>query len=618
LLETVPDLEQKLPKLKLWVTSGEALAADLVEKFTVQLPHSVLLNLYGSSEVAADVTCYQVAGGESAKSVPIGRPISNTEIYILDAQMQPAPIGVVGDLYVGGTNLARGYHKRPDLTAERFVVNPFSQAGGGRLYRTGDLACYRADGNIEYRGRVDNQVKLRGFRIELGEIEETLRRHAAVAAAVVVLREDQAGNPQLVAYLVGSSAAAVQTSELRSFLRQTLPEHMIPSVFVTMKALPLTRSGKVDRQALPKPDSSHRELQQRFVAPRNTEEELIAAIWQNVLHVERVGIRDNFFELGGHSMSAMQLMSEIRKAYGKRIPLAALFQEPTVEHLAQFITNDEPYAQLTLLEIKPGNSHPPFFCVSAPNVNPLGYVQLAQHLDEDQSVYALQAAFRKRSEGEYSPDEVEALATEYIRSMRQLQPEGPYMLAGMCAGGLIAFEMARQLKENGQEIALVGIFDTWNIHTYTWLWFVYDYSRRFKTLLEQARRGDFKLAIRTAGRSIRTFIMRFVPGALRPQARISDDPWRTGYVPPPDFVPKVYPGRLTVFRIHKQPYYRMNDEALGWRQRALGGVDIEFIPGDHESIFREPNVRVLAEKLTQHIVANRTGDVRKESFSRGK
>src|ERR1041385_956051 len=609
LLETVPELEQKLPQLKLWVTSGEALPTDLVEKFNGQLPQSLLLNLYGASEVAADVTCYQVAGGESSKSVPIGRPISNTEIYILDSQMQPVPIGVVGELYIGGTNLARGYHNRPDLTAEKFVVNPFGKAGGGRLYRTGDLACYRPDGNIEYRGRVDNQVKLRGFRIEPGEIEGTLRRHAAVADAVVVLREDQASDPRLVAYVVGSSANAVQASELRSFLRQTLPDYMVPSIFVTMEALPLTRGGKVDRQALPKPEASNRELQQRFVAPRNVDEERIAAIWQTVLQVDRVGIRDNFFELGGHSMSAMQLMSELSKAYGKRIPLATLFQVATVEHLAQFIANDEPYAQLTLLQIKPGKSHPPFFCVSAPNVNALGYVQLAQHLAEDQPVYALQAAFRKRSEGEYSPDEVEALATEYIRSMRQLQPEGPYMLGGMCAGGLIAFEMARQLREKGQQIALVGIFDTWNIHTYTWLWVVDYYWRRFKTLLRQARGGDLNSAITTAGRSLRTVLKKFLPGAVRPQATVPDDPWRTGYVPPPDFVPNVYPGRLTVFRIHKRPYYRINDEALGWGQRALGGVDIEVIPGDHDSIFREPNVRVLAEKLTEHIMAIRTGDV---------
>ena len=609
LLETVPELQQKLPKLKFWVTSGEALPGDLVEKFSGQLPQSLLLNLYGASEVAADVTCYEVAGGESSKSIPIGRPISNTEIYILDSQMQPVPIGVVGELYIGGTNLARGYHNRPDLTAEKFVVNPFGKAGGGRLYRTGDLACYRPDGNIEYRGRVDNQVKLRGFRIELGEIEGALRRHAAVADAVVVLREDQASDPRLVAYVVESSATAVQTSELRSFLRQTLPDYMVPSIFVTMEALPLTRGGKVDRQALPKPEASNRELQQRFVAPRNVDEERIAAIWQTVLQVDRVGIRDNFFELGGHSMSAMQLMSELSKAYGKRIPLATLFQVATVEHLAQFIANDEPYAQLTLLQIKPGKSHPPFFCVSAPNVNALGYVQLAQHLAEDQPVYALQAAFRKRSEGEYSPDEVEALATEYIRSMRQLQPEGPYMLGGMCAGGLIAFEMARQLREKGQQIALVGIFDTWNIHTYTWLWVVDYYWRRFKTLLRQARRGDFNSAMRTAGRSLRTVLKKFLPGAVRPQASVPDDPWRTGYVPPPDFVPNVYPGRLTVFRIHKRPYYRINDEALGWGQRALGGVDIEVIPGDHDSIFREPNVRVLAEKLTEHIMAIRAGDV---------
>ena len=337
LLETVPELQQKLPQLKVWVTSGEALPADLVEKFTRQLPRSVLLNLYGSSEVAADVTCYQVAGPESSKSVPIGRPIANTEIYILDSQMQPTPIGVVGELYIGGTNLARGYHKRPDLTAERFVVHPFSKAGGGRLYRTGDLACYRADGNIEYRGRVDNQVKLRGFRIELGEIEGTLRRHAAVADAVVVLREDQAGDPRLVAYLVRSSGAAVQTTELRSFLQQTLPDYMIPSAFVTMEALPLMPSGKVDRRHLPAPDQSRPDLDESFVVPRTPLEEEIARMWEQVLKIDRVGVYDNFFALGGHSLIATQVISRLSETLEVDLPLRVIFEQPTVAGVAQAV-----------------------------------------------------------------------------------------------------------------------------------------------------------------------------------------------------------------------------------------------------------------------------------------
>src|ERR1043165_5511698 len=337
LLETVPELEQKLPQLRLWVTSGEALPADLVEKFTRQLPDSVLLNLYGSSEVAADVTCYQVAGGESSKSVPIGRPIANTEIYILDSQMQPTPIGVVGHLYIGGTNLARGYHKRPDLTAERFVVHPFSKAGGGRLYRTGDLACYRPDGNIEYRGRVDNQVKLRGFRIELGEIEGTLRRHAAVADAVVVLREDQDGDPRLVAYVVRSSGAAVQTTELRSFLQQTLPDHMIPSAFVTMEALPLMPSRNVDRRHLPAPDQSRPDLDESFVMPRTPVEEEIARIWEHVLKIDRVGVYDNFFALGGHSLIATQVISRLSETLEVDLPLRVIFEQPTVAGVAQAV-----------------------------------------------------------------------------------------------------------------------------------------------------------------------------------------------------------------------------------------------------------------------------------------
>ena len=333
ILESHPDLQSRLPRLKFWISSGEALSAELFERFRQNMPGAVLLNLYGSSEVSADATWYDTSRNHSHAGIPIGRPIANTQIYVLDQDMQPVPIGVPGEVHIGGAGLARGYHNRPGLTAEQFVPNPYSRDPGARLYKTGDLGRYRQDGNIEYQGRIDRQVKIRGYRIELGEIEAVLEGHPEVRAAAVAV-QDEGEHRRLVAYVVGEFKPVPSTAELYSFLRSKLPEYMVPSVYMELEELPLTPNGKVDRRALPVPGQSRPSLEHAFTSPRTPVEELLAGIWSEVLKLETVGVCDSFFDLGGHSLLAVQVITRMRKTFQLEISLRALFETPTIEGLA--------------------------------------------------------------------------------------------------------------------------------------------------------------------------------------------------------------------------------------------------------------------------------------------
>jgi acyl carrier protein len=314
---------------------GEAADPQATRKALLEGRPERLLNAYGPAESATLTTWYEVKDvGAEATTIPIGRPVANTECYILDGQMQLAPVGVPGELYVGGTGLARGYLNRPALTAERFVPHPYSGEAGARLYRTGDVVRYLADGQVEFVGRRDGQVKLRGFRIELGEIEALLGRHAGVREAVVMAREDVAGQKRLIAYVVSEDEASPPSvNELRGFVKERLPEYMIPSAFVMLDKLPLTPNGKVDRRALPAPSQARPDLAQEFVAPRTPAEEVVAEIFTEVLSLKQVGVRDNFFELGGHSLLAMRVVSRVRDTFRTDLPLRVIFQEPTVEGL---------------------------------------------------------------------------------------------------------------------------------------------------------------------------------------------------------------------------------------------------------------------------------------------
>jgi amino acid adenylation domain-containing protein len=330
-----PNLQSHLPDLKLWTSSGEPLSRELAERFRRCLPNSKLLNLYGSSEVSADATCYETRKTESSGSISIGRPIHNTQIYLLDSHLQPVPIGISGEICVGGVGLARGYLNRPQLTTERFIPNAFSDEPRSRLYRTGDLARYLSNGNIEFLGRVDNQVKIRGYRVEPAEVEAVVNQHPAVKDSVVVIRErDSLAGKSLVSYVVPRQQSSSLVLELRNFLKRKLPEYMVPSAFVMLEALPLTPNGKVNRRALSPPDGAKPALDQSFTEPRTEIEVFVAKVWRGVLRIERLGMHDNFFELGGHSLLGTQVIARLRDAFCRPIPLRALFEAPTVAQFA--------------------------------------------------------------------------------------------------------------------------------------------------------------------------------------------------------------------------------------------------------------------------------------------
>jgi len=332
---------QRCGSLRRVICSGEALSGELQERFYGRLG-AELHNLYGPTEAAIDVTYWACERGGRRSSVPIGRPISNLQIYILDRYMNPVPVGVNGELHIGGVGLARGYLNRGELTAEKFVENPFAKESGARLYKTGDVARFRADGVIEYVGRMDQQVKVRGFRIELGEIEAELMQHPEVSECVVLAREDEPGTKRLVAYVVGEKQATPKVTELRNWMKERLPEYMVPAAFVTVPAIPVTANGKVDRRALPMPEASRPELEQEYVAPRTPAEETLARIWADVLQLERVGVHDNFFELGGHSLLATQVTARIRDLLHLEVPLLKIFEFPVLAEFAEVLSQPRP------------------------------------------------------------------------------------------------------------------------------------------------------------------------------------------------------------------------------------------------------------------------------------
>ena len=586
------------------ISSGEALSYELQERFFARLKCK-LHNLYGPTEASIDVTAWQCEPGASSRTVPIGQPIANTQIYILDESLQPVPIGVPGELHIGGKGLGRGYLNRPDLTADKFIPDPYSE--GQRLYKTGDLARYRADGNIEYIGRLDDQVKIRGFRIELGEIETVLREHSSVRDVVVVAREGK-----LVAYVVAteehSSDRAKLWSELRNLIKSKLPEYMLPAIFVELDALPLTSSGKVDRRKLPTPDQARPDLQQAYVAPRDRVEEQLATLWAHLLKLKSVGVHDNFFELGGHSLLAARLFAQIENRFGKHIPLATLFQSPTIEQLATVLRDSRERSWSSLVAIQPEGSKQRLFCIHAAGANVLIYRPLSRHLGNEQPVYALQA---QGLDGSQPLKTVEEMAAHYIEEMRLFQREGPYHLLGASFGGLVIYEMAYQLSRQNQKVGLVGMLNT-NCPVYTLakriashVVHLREHGPRYygsAVIKGLTRRINRYVPVPTSGPSgngmARELEIRQVLEADRDRdealVRTVTAILRAEEIYDP--AGRVYPGKVTLFRAIDTKH-DFHDNRLGWRNLAQGGVEVYDVPGTHTSMREEPNVSVLVEKL---------------------
>jgi len=579
--------------------SGEALPFELQTRFFQRLG-AELHNLYGPTEAAVDVSSWQCTPDTALSMVPIGKPIWNTQLYILDKHLQPVPIGVAGELHIGGVNLARGYLKQPELTAQAFIPDPFGREAGARLYKTGDLARFLSDGNIEYLGRLDHQVKIRGLRIELGEIETALMACPGVKACVVLAREDAPGDHRLVAYVVAESTP----DALRRILKDTLPDHLVPAVFVLLDRLPLLSNGKIDRRALPAPDRSRPELEKAFIAPRDDLELRLAQIWEEVLGVRSVGVRDNFFELGGHSLLAIRLFALIEKRLGKTLPLTAVFQGATVEHLAGVLRHRAtPGPQSSLVAIQPGGSKRPLFLVHPAGGHVFPYVHLAQLLGPDQPCYGLQA--RGLEDGQDPHTRIEDMATHYIQALQAVQPTGPYLLGGWSMGGVIAFEMAQQLHAQGQQVALLALLDgripTHNetfpeenaeaislVERYFGISFA-----PMEPLATLSNDGQLAFVLEQAKSA------GLVPAELDvSQARRFVEHLRSDVRATQNYGLHLYPGRVTLFKASETLAGTSPDLTFGWSEWASEGVEVHVVPGNHANLIYEPHVEVLAEKLT--------------------
>ena len=458
----VAEAEQRwssMPALRLVVVCGEALRVTDARRLTQRFGCCVL-NHFGPTESIMAATSHWFGEQDEGHSeILAGRPIANAEVYVLDRRGQPVPIGVPGEVHIGGLSLARGYLNRPDLTAERFVAHPFRSVPRSRVYRSGDLARYLTDGTLQFLGRSDLQVKVRGHRVEPAEVEVALMRHPAVWAVAVVPTDDGSGRLRLVAYVAAKAGMVLQAPELRAHLRTTLPDYMIPAVFVALDALPLGPSGKLDRDALSIPEATRRALDAVFVAPRTDVEQRLATLFAEVLGLDAVGIRDDFFELGGHSLLAVELFARIESVLQIRLPLAQLFEEATVEALAVAVDRErhKPAPWSSMVPIRTRGSKLPLFLGPDLQGHLLPYRNLVAHLPADQPVYGLQSV---GLDGRRAPlTTVPALAAELLREVREVQPSGPYLLAGYCFGGVVAVEMAHQLEQAGERVALLALFD---------------------------------------------------------------------------------------------------------------------------------------------------------------
>jgi thioesterase domain-containing protein/acyl carrier protein len=617
-----------LPELRWLLLTGEALPPALARDWLAAYPAVPVLNAYGPTECSDDVTHHRIDRPPDAEAaaVPIGRPLPNTEIHLVDPRLRRVPLGVAGELAVGGAGVGRGYLGDPRRTAAAFVPDPFSGRPGARLYRTGDLARRRRDGAVEFIGRLDHQVKVRGFRIELGEIEAALGRQPEVAEAVVAVRRAAAGTGEtLVGYVRPAAGAEPEPAALRRGLERLLPDYMVPTAWVVVDRFPLTANGKIDRATLPEPAPEAAAGAEPADAPRDTLELKLAEVWRTALGVPALGVHDDFFDLGGHSLLAVRLMAMVEKETGREVPLSALFAGPTVAELAAVLRRSD-LGELwsPLVEIQPAGPLPPLFAIHPTGGDVLCYYHLARLLGRDQPLYGLQA---RGLDGRQPPlDDMPEIAAFYLDTLREVQPEGPYYLVGWSFGGLAAFDMARQLREAGERVAFLGIFDSlapldfegddpYGFSREVWAeWFVLIAGEleavfgaglgvdrdAYLRLEPEAQLDDFLERMRRAevmpsegGQAIARGFWRVHEGNTRAMWRFAAQA-------------RVYPDTLTLFRTggetlladsrdrtaHDNPVY-------GWDRLVDGKIDVFRVPGNHNNLLQPPHVESLARRLTE-------------------
>jgi thioesterase domain-containing protein/aryl carrier-like protein len=553
-------------------SSGDALPRDLAQQL---LPRCrSLWNMYGPTETTIWSTGHRVESGTGP--VPIGRPIANTQIYVLDQRRNMVPPGVAGDLYIGGAGLARGYLRREELTAERFV-----ETAWGRLYRTGDLARWRADGTLEFLGRSDNQLKIRGFRIEPEEIEAALLEHPEVRGAAVRAWPDASGHLSLTAYAVSSTRPS-----LRAFLDQKLPEYMIPPRVVWLEALPLTPNGKVDRNRLPQPEPE--EYRSLSPAPSSEMERRLAALWESVLERKGIGVHDNFFDLGGHSLLVAKLLRRVESEFGARLSMAAVFQAPTIQQFAELLNcRDASVRRPKVAPIQSTGSRPPLFWMHA---GPR-YRALAAHLGKDRPF--LGVAMDAEEEAALSEQaSLQEIAACVVRKMRAIRPHGPYHVGGLCVAGLLAYEAAAQLTAAGEEVGVVVMLDALNLRDFM--------AGPAKELLASRVRfhwnkltgGSLKDAWRYLTERVAERVADMRAGAdARWSEKLNQAALR--------YQPQAYAGRILLL----EPAERLDITGLAesWAGVAQPSRKIQRLAGDHEGVLEEPMVQELAASIRRAV-----------------
>jgi len=615
LLRTILSLDRSLAHslhaLRVLLIGGEPLTYALADVFYQKLPHAQLINFYGLTE--GDGTFYPVPPQEKISfAPPIGRPIANTKIYILDSNMEPVPVGMSGEIYIANEGMARCYFKRPELDAQRFLSNPFGDSLEIRLYKTGDRGRFLPDGNIEYLGRIDRMVKIRGFRVELGEVEAAINGHPDVRDCIVLARQSHAESSEmlihglrLVAYVVLQKSGSISTQALKSYLRTQIPNYALPSNIVVLESFPLSPTGKIDKSALPDPEQVVRELDDNYVAPHDLLETQMIHLWERLLQISPIRVHDNFFDLGGDSLIAIDLFLQIEKMFQKDLPISALIQAPTVAELVRLIRQDSvSYSWSSLVPIQPSGTKTPLFCIHAAG-GVMFYNRFVEYLGPDQPIFGLQVRGLLNTK-DVPHNDLKQMAADYIQEIRTVQPTGPYQLCAFSMGGIAAFEMACQLRAAGEAVAFLGLFDAYSpgypkrkpganvvqfkLSIHRSALSRYDLPQKLNYLRDRLR---YRLSVIQSS----LFGWIFVILRLPMPHRIRYDYVRKIIEEAAEkYVPGKYPGTLTIFRAKIQPDSILPAPYLGWEGHAdnIETVDVE---GTHKSIMKSPDLGELLKQV---------------------
>jgi amino acid adenylation domain-containing protein len=605
--------EKALFPEKLLMFGGESLPGEFIKEIDASAVKCEIVNHYGPTETTIGKLLYRVDKKSTYPvTVPIGRPFSNASILVLNSNLRSCPAGIPGELYIGGVGVAQGYLNNQELTNKVFVKNLPEDKNHGIFYKTGDLVRWLPDGNIEYLGRIDDQIKIRGNRIELGEIQNVLQKHKDIKQCTITVEEHPKSGKMLAAYVVPEGK--FDKEAIISYLRESLPDYMVPRILIPLDKIPLTANGKVDRKALPKYDLFTADDEKTFVAPKNDEQKLIADIWAKHLFLEKISINDDFFELGGHSMIAIKIMVEIEKQTGIRLPLAVLFDNSTIEKLALSLSKpDHEKNWKLLIPIKNSGNKPPLYIIHGQGMNIIIFKSLVQEIDKDQPILGLQP-LGLNPEDEPA-DSIEGIAEGYVNEIIKNDPEGPYLLMGYSSGGTIALEMSEQFRKLGKRVSFLGLLDTY-----------YD-GDSYSSLLKEAKFGQiFDQSIKTLGYAFvyffsypKDFIMHkknFALGSLYNYYKkfnpIKEDPSNPLYV-----IDKIQKAHKKAFKRYKLKRYqedvvlfKANDkkmtyvphmESNGFAPYMGGKLTLVDIPLEHLKFFAPDHVHVFAEKLQSEL-----------------